>query len=370
MKLKQFNAAIIIMYVYLPMYFIFISEKLGSYIYEYIMTAILLILSLLVNLKEGIKIKKISIILLIYILIHIFRDFIFNNIFYFQIYKKIFYNGILAIYFFNLPFDYKYMKKFFYKINTLYFYIFIFQFLLFYNEYLEYMIYMTIGFHLLLPTSFFLFSFILSKEKQWKDLIYGLILFFILFKYGNRSSSFIILVVFFIVIILKKGIVTQKIKVFLSIGVLIIFKNLKNIVYLLNNISLFQDSRIIKKFIEYYENIGTGILSGRDVIIENYIIEIKNNLILGNLITNNSINIGNYSHNIFIDIVYHNGIILGIIFVVLICIIIIRTKKNILIITFLCTFSYLFFSSYYLFNRGFYITIILGYLGLKNKKIS
>lgn len=368
MNIKRINAIINTIYIFTPIYFLFISGKLESYKFEYGILVTILIISLLLNLEKEIKMKKIGFILYGYLIFHICRDLIFNDVFYFQIYKKIILNGVLAIYFFSLPFDYSYLKKLLYKGSVLYFYIFYFQFYIFYKEYLNYLTYMTIGLNLMLPTCIFLFSFFLNRKRQKRDIIYGGILFLTILKYGNRSPLLIIVIILLYILLLKKNIVSKKIKIILTIVISIFLLNLARIIDLLSNIPFFEGARIIVKLKQYYENIGTGLLSGRDIIIRDYIQKINENFVFGNLIASSQIDKGSYSHNIIIDLLYHNGVILGLIIVIGIFILILKTRKNVLLLSFLSLFLVLIFSSYYLLNRYFYIFVIIVFSLIFNTK--
>lgn len=359
MNIKRINAIINTIYIFIPMYFLFISGKLESYKFEYGVMVTILIISLLLNLGKEIKIKKIGLVLYGYLIIHICRDLMYNDIFYFQIYKKIIISGSLAVYFFSLPFDYNYLKKLLYRGSVLYFYIFYFQFYIFYKEYLNYLTYMTIGLNLMLPTCIFLFSFFLNKKRQKRDIIYGGIFFLTILKYGNRSPILIISIIILGGVILKKNILSKKRKVLLMFLIGIMLLNLDIIVNIMSNISFIKETRTVLLLKNYYNNMGIGLLTGRDVLIEDYLLKIINKPIFGNLICSTQIERGSYSHNIIIDLLYHNGIVLGGIIIVVIIILVLKMKKNIITLTFLSLFMILMFSSYYLYNGYFYIFIIL-----------
>jgi len=66
----------------------------------------------------------------------------------------------------------------------------------------------------------------------------------------------------------------------------------------------------------------TVYLSGRDIIYENTIIEIKNNLLFGIGLTGDRIINGTYSHNIVLEILATFGVLIGTILIVTLIIII------------------------------------------------
>ena len=195
--------------------------------------------------------------------------------------------------------------------------------------------------------------------KKIATILIMMIMFFNILIAGNRSPILIISIMILFILLLKKKIISLKLKMLLIITTTTLVSNLKWIIYLLNENIFFKNSRLIIKFIQYYEKEGTGLLAQRNFLYDIYFKKIKSHLFLGNFISSKEIEMGKYSHNIIIDIFYHNGIIIGVI-IILFLLSLLKIKRqnfDVLKLSFFSMFFILFFSSYYIIDRNFYIFI-------------
>ncbi len=214
---------------------------------------------------------------------------------------------------------------------------------------------MAYSFYMLLPALVFTFSFYLKKRVLF--LILAIISMLLILMIGSRGalvSSLIFLIA--IILIAKLNLALKVLTVLLTVFVFVFF------------------NRIITWFSSVFS--GMGVISrnltliqtdewfshdsGRSVI-QNQVIElIKNKPLLGSGIGSEQRLLGTYSHNIFLDLFLHFGVLLGsiiiIVMVLLIIYIFIKSKQKVLFFMLFCYgFIPLLFSGSYLEFFPFWI---------------
>ncbi len=221
------------------------------------------------------------------------------------------YSGILIG---SLNFSYEHVIKYGIVVSWINFLIlFLVPFTTLYNEEVNYM---RFG-YTLLPTVLFSFINLINNYKK-SILLLFLVSFLSMLVFGSRGSllTFLLFLLFYIYF---TSIVNKRTKVYLSIILLFISINLKNILsYIVeyaNSYTLYSYS--IVKYLNLFDGSSlSSTSSGRDEIYEIAIKRIFNSPIFGSPINSSYVDTGSsYYHNIFLDILVNFGLIGFILFI-------------------------------------------------------
>ncbi len=235
---------------------------------------------------------------------------------------------------------------------------------------------MSFSYYMLFPAIIYVNKFL--EKFSVKSLILALLSLFVMLAVGSRGAimSLGIYVILYLLINTKDISPKKMLTNIIILGLIII------VVIYLNDILLYMNN-VLLKFGIYSRSIslflGDGIyLSGRDIIYEKVLQQIRLNPILGVGLAGDRVYVGGtYSHNIFLEILSGFGVIIG--SFILISIIIISIKalflrdiedSNLMLIWFCIGFIPLLVSSSYLIDFQFWIYMGLAVRAIKDSRYS
>lgn len=227
---------------------------------------------------------------------------------------------------------------------------------------------MAFGYSLLVFACILIEDFI--KNKNYISLITFIFIVIIIILYGSRGP--LIPITIYIITILFKSKKEQRKFIFISIFFLIlglIFKNeiIKILLLILNKYNI--NSRTIFLLLK---NEGKVHLSGRDLIYKQVAREIYNNPLKIRGISSDYLLLGGgYTHNIFLELLYEMGLIIGGILSLSIILLFIRTilfKEGLILIFAICSLFPLLVSGTLWRDLNFWVWIVLSFKTLKRRK--
>lgn len=251
---------------------------------------------------------------------------------------------------------------------------FIIGFLVFSNKIILKSYSMSISYYLLLPTIIYLNKFF--KEFSLKSIIFIIISIFIMLAIGSRGAIMCtgVYIILYLMINIRRANAKRALSnIIILVLILFIVIFSKEILMLINTIlsKIGIYSRSINLFLE--EKV---YLSGRDVIYDEIINQIKANPIFGIGLAGDRVYAGGaYSHNIFLEVISGFGVIIGSFILITIGVISIRAlfskrleDSNLMLIWFCIGFLPLTVSGSYLTEFQFWIFLGLAIRFLKELK--